>query len=89
MNLGELIRAANYELSRHPDLGWQEDVVSKVAAQMLQDGAAKDKETANSVYADLVKNGVKPLHAKWTLRDAMDRSVIQRALAARNSVFLT
>lgn len=89
MNLGELIRAANYDLSRHPDLGWQEDVVTKVAAQMIQDGAAKDKETANAVYGDLVKNGVNPLHAKWTLRDAMDRSVIQRALAARNSVFLT
>lgn len=88
MNMAELIRAAGYDVSRHPDLGWQEDVVTKVAAQMLQDGATKDKETANSVYADLVKNGVNPLHARWTLRDALDRTVIQRALAVRNSIFL-
>jgi hypothetical protein len=88
MNMAELIRAAGYDVSRHPDLAWQEDVVSKVSAQMIQDGAAKDKETANAVYADLVKNAVNPLHARWTLRDAMDRSVISRALSARNSVFL-
>lgn len=88
MNLAELIRAAGYDLSRHPDLGWQEDVVGKVSAQMLQDGATKDKDTANAVYADLVKNGINPLHAKWTLRDAMDRTVIRRALSVRNSIFL-
>lgn len=88
MNLAELIRAAGYSLSRHPDLGWQEDVVERVAVQMGADGAAKDKDTANAVYADLVKNSVNPLHAKWTLRDAMDRTVIRRALNARNSVFL-
>ena len=88
MNLAELIRAAGYDLSRLPDLVWQEDVVARVSTQMLADGAAKDKETANVVYADLVKNGVNPLHARWTLRDAMDRTVIKRALAARNNVFL-
>jgi hypothetical protein len=54
---------------------------------MLQDGAGKDKDTANAVYADLLKNGVNPMHARWTLRDALDRTVIQRALAARNAVF--
>ena len=90
MNMAELIRAAGYDLSRHPDLAsWQEGVVAKVAAQMVHDGAGRDKDTANAVYADLVKNAVHPLHARWTLRDAMDRAVIQRALAARASVFLT
>ena len=89
MNMAELIRAAGYNVSRHPDLPWQEDVVTKVSAQMVQDGAAKDKDTANTVYSDLVKNGINPAHARWTLRDAMDRTVISRALTARNSVFLT
>ena len=39
-------------------------------------------------YSYLVKNGTLPAHARWTLRDAMDRTVIRRALAARDAVFL-
>jgi hypothetical protein len=88
MNMAELIRAAGYEVSRLPALAWQEEIVSKVSAQMVADGAARDKDTANAVFSDLIKNSVSPAHARWTLRDAMDRTVIRRALSARDAVFL-
>jgi hypothetical protein len=88
MNMAELIRAAGYEISRLPALSWQEEIVAKVSAQMVAEGAARDKDIANAVFSDLAKNGVPPAHARWTLRDAMDRTVIRRALDARDSVFL-
>lgn len=88
MNMAELIRAAGYAVSRRPELAWQEDMVEKVAAAMVEAGPARDKDTANSVYADLLKNGVSPPAARWTLRDAMDRAVIRRALSVRDSTFL-
>ena len=87
MNMAELIRASGYVISRLPALKWQEEIVEKVALQMGTEGAARDKDIANSVYADLVKH-VAPQHARWTLRDAMDRAVIRRSLRARDTVFL-
>jgi len=89
MNMAELIRAADYPVSRHPDLHWQEEIVEKVAQQMVAEGAARDKDIANGVYADLIKNGVRPPHARWTLRDALDRTVIRRAKAIKDAQFLT
>ena len=89
MNMAELIRAADYTVSRHPDMGWQEEVVEKIAQQMLAEGAGRDKDIANGVYADLIKNGVKPAHARWTMRDALDRTVIRRAKAIKDAQFLT
>jgi hypothetical protein len=89
MNMAELIRAADYPVSRHPDLHWQEEIVEKVAQQMFAEGAARDKDIANGVYADLIKNGVKPAHARWTMRDALDRTVIRRAKAIKDAQFLT
>ena len=88
MNMAELIRAAGYTVSRHPNLGWQEEIVEKVATQAVAEGAARDKDIANGVYVDLLKHGVMPQHARWTLRDALDRAVIRRALLSRDSVFL-
>ena len=88
MNMAELIRAADYTVSRHPDLHWQEEIVEKIAQQMLAEGAGRDKDIANACYTDLVKNGVRPPHARWTLRDALDRTVIRRAKASKDAQFL-
>ena len=89
MNMAELMRAAGYTVSRRKEIAGQEDMVEKVAQAMVANGPAGDKDTANLVYAQLIKDGVKPQHARWTLRDAMDRAVIRRALQARDAVFLT
>lgn len=88
MNMAELIRAAGYTVSRLPSLSWQEEIVEKLANQMTAEGPARDKDIANAAYSDLVKH-VSPPHARWTLRDALDRTVIRRALKARDSVFLS
>lgn len=89
MNMAELMRAAGYTVSRRKEIAGQEDMVEKVAQAMVANGPAGDKDTANLVYAQLIKDGVKPQHARWTLRDAMDRAVIRRAIQARDAVFLT
>jgi len=89
MNMAELMRAAGYTVSRRKEIAGQEDMVEKVAQAMVANGPAGDKDTANLVYAQLMKDGIKPQHARWTLRDAMDRAVIRRALQARDAVFLT
>ena len=88
MNMAELMRAAGYTVSRRKEIAGQEDMVEKVAQAMVANGPAGDKDTANLVYAQLIKDGVKPQHARWTLRDAMDRAVIRRAIQARDAVFL-
>jgi len=87
MNMAELIRAAGYEVSRRADAAWQEEMVEKVSRAILESGPAREKEVVNSTYADLIKHVSVPM-ARWTLRDAMDRAVIRRALAARDAVFL-
>lgn len=87
MNMAELIRAAGYEVSRRADAVWQEEMVEKVSRAILESGPAREKEVVNATYADLIKHVSVPM-ARWTLRDAMDRAVIRRALAARDAVFL-
>ena len=87
MNMGELIRASGYDVSRLPELKWQEEIVEKVATTMLTEGAGRDKDNANGMYQDLIKNGVSVPHARWTLRDALDRAVIRRARIAKEATF--
>jgi hypothetical protein len=88
MNLGELMRAANYKVSRLASLSWQEPVVEKIAKQLVQEGPTRDKDIANQFFTDLIKNSVHPAHARWTLRDALDRATIRRALSQKDTLFL-
>jgi hypothetical protein len=87
MNMAELMRAAGYTVSRRTDAAWQEEMVEKVAKTIIEAGPGREKEVVNSTYIDLIKHVTVP-QARWTLRDAMDRAVIRRAMAARDAVFL-
>jgi len=87
MNLAEILRAAGYDMSRHSDLGWQEEVVEKVALSLLSGEPVA--ETVNSSYKHLIEGGVTPAAARWTMRDALDRSVIRRALSATEGIFIS
>ena len=87
MNLSEILRAAGYDMSRHSDLGWQEEVVEKVALSLLSGEPVA--ETVNSSYKHLIEGGVTPAAARWTMRDALDRSVIRRALASTDGTFIS
>ena len=87
MNLAEIFRAAGHAVSRHKDLGWQEEIVEKVAQDLI--GGNPVAETVNTAYKELLSGGVSTHAARWTMRDALDRSVIRRALAAQEDLFLS
>ena len=87
MNLGELMRAAGYDLPRHPDLPHQEEQVEAIAQKLTGD-PDEDAALVNTIYAELLRNNVPVLFARWTLRDALDRAVIRRSMAHANSMFI-
>lgn len=87
MNLAEILRAVGYTVARHPELEWQEEIVEQVAQQIVAAPPAEMTRIANDVYGALIGNGASPAAARWTLRDGVDRSVIRRALNARNDAF--
>jgi hypothetical protein len=78
MNLGELLRSTGMKVSRHPDYKDQEDHVVAITANLSGD-AVSDGALLNEIYSGLLKKGLPAHFAKWTLRDAVDRYVIQRA----------
>ncbi len=87
MNLAEILRSSGLEVPRHPDLPDQEEVVSALAEHFgaLEGFAAV---TANEFYAKLRASGMTPTVAKWTLRDALDRAEIQKALTLAGDTFI-
>lgn len=86
MNLGEILRTAGYEISRLSTLPWQEEVVEKFSRELE---ASQDIfGTANTLYGQLLQKGVDPKAARWTLRDALDRMTIRRALSTQNARFV-
>jgi len=87
MNLAEILRASGFEIDRHPSLPWQEDAVAKLSENLSAAGA-QITDTANNLYGQLLQAGIDPQAARWTLRDAMDRVVINRAISTHNSRFI-
>ena len=88
MNLAEILRAADYDISRLKGLEWQEEFVETAAQQMLETGGTNDHQIANTLYRTLLDKGVDFRVARWTLRDAMDRAVIRRGLALARQQFI-
>jgi hypothetical protein len=87
MNIGEILRAAGADVQRHPDLPQQEELVSALADVFEGlDGFAA--VTANEYYTQLISSGMPASVARWTLRDALDRAEIRRALAASSKTFI-
>ena len=87
MNLGELLRAAGIPIKRHPDLPKQETQVEALAQFFL--GQAAPADAANDIYHQLVESGTPVEVARWTLRDALDRTEIRKGLALARSTFIT
>ena len=87
MNLGEILRHNGYALARLPGLDWQEGLVEKIAAALVEGQPDKDIETLEQVYAALLEQGHDPRHVRWTVRDGWDRAAIRRATAARHASF--
>ena len=87
MNLAELLRAAGYAVSRRADAPWQEEVVETIARRLLDAGPAQDREQANTMFATLRAKGISEPNVRWTIRDALDRAVIRRAMAVQDNTF--
>lgn len=87
MNLAEILRAAGREVPRHEDLPEQEQWVEKLSQRILDMGDF-NPAAINELYSTLREGGMSATVAKWTLRDALDRSDIRRALNKSADTFL-
>ena len=86
MNLGEILRQAGYDISRLKSLPWQEEVVEKFSMELESSSDVYGK--ANELYAQLLSKGIDYRAAQWTLRDALDRMTIRRALSTQHARFV-
>lgn len=82
-NLGELLRAAGYNLPRPKGMEWQESVAEAVAEAVLNGKAASD--VCTRAVEKLRASGYDPRHVYWAVRDGRDRAELvhmrYRALA--------
>jgi len=88
MNLAEILRASGYEIARHPSHPWQEDAVEELSQHIATLTPTSFTQTVNQLFGQLLEAGIDPKAARWTLRDALDRVVIRRAISTQNSRFL-
>jgi len=78
MNLGEILRLNGYEVPRLVD--WQEDQVEKISQMIESDGNKVVQEAYKKLLEKMPKN---PQLAYWTVRDAVDRSILRKAKSNR------
>jgi hypothetical protein len=69
-------------------LEWQEAIVEDLAQAWIQLPYDQTIPSANAAYGQLMAAGIHPLHVRWTIRDAMDRTALRRARAAKFSNFI-
>jgi hypothetical protein len=87
MNLAEILRASGHEVDRREDMPDLEKRVQDISLTFTGE-VSKDIILANQIYSKLVESGVSDTEATWTLRDALDRAVIRKGLAAAKSTFI-
>lgn len=88
MNLGEILRAGNYAISRHASAPWQEEVVEKIAQTLLADKPEKDTTIITDFYKKLLDASIPPAFARWTVRDGWDRALLRRYKQSLNERFI-
>lgn len=87
MNMAELLRAAKVEVPRHEMYPNQEAEVQAISEHLSGDFKT-DVDTVNAVYKTLIEAGTSATEARWTLRDALDRATIRRAMVLAKSQFV-
>jgi hypothetical protein len=85
MNFAEILRANGVALPYKYE--WQEALTQQLSEQFAE--AASPRILANDYYRQLTAGSLTPAQARWVLRDALDRVVIQRALTVSNTDFIT
>lgn len=89
MNMAELLRAAGMDVPRHPDLPDQEETVEALANHFEELTGVALATEANVMYKKLRDAGSAVSVARWTLRDALDRAEIRRALKKASDNFMS
>ena len=87
MNLAEILRAAGHQVSRLAELDWQEEAVENIATKLLSTEVGDTYKVANEFYTSLLEKNVSHQFAAWTVRDALDRTVIKKGLDASRASF--
>ena len=83
MNLAEILRSAGMDLPFKYE--WQAAVTTQMAQNIA--AAAMPQAAANAGFQTLLQGGLDRFQAQWVIRDALDRVVISRALAASHLQF--
>jgi hypothetical protein len=86
MNIAELLRASGMEIERHPDLPGQEEQVEVLAQHFMAE--ADPLASVNDLFQQLVGSGIDVKVVRWTLRDALDRAEIRKALTTAQGTFI-
>jgi hypothetical protein len=64
----------------------QEEQVQTIS-ESLSGKVADDAHLVNEVFTSLIRSGVSPHQARWTLRDAVDRATIRSDLGTHALTF--
>jgi len=87
MNLAEILRSVGCTVSRHKSLDWQEEIVEEFSKDLASGAPQEFIPTVEKLYKGLVDKGIDPKHARWTIRDVLDRTVIRKSLSTRSQSF--
>lgn len=72
-----------YPIPRLPEYGWQEETVSKLADAILAGGPGSERTIASTVLNQLLSAGYARHVAIWTVRDGIDRALLNRQFIQR------
>lgn len=78
MNLGEILRAAGYDIPRPKGLEWIEPGVEGLSAVLAPLGVVEERATVKAAAERLSTAQKDPRHIAWLLRDAVDRAALRR-----------
>lgn len=81
MNIGEILRAAGYVVTRPPGLEKMETYVESMSNDLWVSGPTNDKAVAQQYAAFFTAHNTPLLLMRWIIRDALDRVTIRRARA--------
>jgi hypothetical protein len=87
MNLAEILRAAGLHIPRLPDMEKNEEIVQVFSDKLITLEGADLENFANDTYSMLLSESMPEEEAIWILRDALDRSIIRKALTKRRLKF--
>lgn len=89
MNLGEILRAAGFQLPRVKGLEWQETIANGLANTLLGGRLVDREQTKEALqrardYA-IVKFSKNEKHVMWAVRDGYDRAILKMAERAQHT----